>query len=807
MTNLTSIPLAAQLCEPDAQRWVLWRKEVREGKPTKVPYQINGQKADSSDPSTWSTFAEVESARQNFDGIGIVFAGDMLGVDLDHVFESGHETPPHALAFIEKANTYTELSPSGTGAHIYLKLSEPLVLEANRKKIGTYHPDEGYECYTEKRFFTFTGNAYGKAKPVRTVAAAEAVELLTILGYPWKKRVDVIASPHASLASDQEVLDAMFSSKNGGKIRALHGGDTSDHNGDESSADMALCAHLAFWARKNAAQMERMWLASPLGARQKTQERKDYRDRTIATAIQNCKDTYSGDYSATVEDLTRPSQSTQLVELITSNPDVVLFLDQYKVAHARIPRGGHFEVWSCDSSEFKYWMCDEYYKATEGKAAGANGISGALNVLEGRARAGGIRHALHNRIAEHDGAIWYDLCNEEWEAVRIYPGGWQVVKNPPILFRRHTYQDAQEKPVSGGNINDVLQYVNVKGADQELLFLAHLVAAFIPGFPHAILYIHGPQGSAKSSLLEAVHALVDPSHIGTMSLSRNVDELKQVLDHHSAFAGFDNVSYIEEDVSDLLCRAVTGAGFSKRRLYTNGEDYICRVQANIAINGINIMAIKPDLLERSVLMELERMNPTDRKQTKELWAGFIAARPKILGAVLDAVSQALARKPDAQPYSLYRMADYTAWCSTIAEVIGRTPEAFTAAYQRNVEEQNDTVLEAFIEARLVQDFMAGKDRWEGTATSLLGKLKELHGLANEKDLPKNGAALSRRLNVLKPALEAVGLHISASRSTERTLVIKKIIPDAKELVESDERLPSPMLFKVGTTNAPDEIPF
>jgi hypothetical protein len=75
-----------------------------------------------------------------------------------------------------------------------------------------------------------------------------------------------------------------FDAGNGDKVRRLWTGDTSNHGGDESAADLALVSSLAFWT-DDAAQIERLWLASPLGDRAKTQDRTDYRSRTIAKAL------------------------------------------------------------------------------------------------------------------------------------------------------------------------------------------------------------------------------------------------------------------------------------------------------------------------------------------------------------------------------------------------------------------------------------------------------------------------------------------------------------------------------------------
>jgi archaellum biogenesis ATPase FlaH len=270
------------------KRWINWKYEIVNGIKTKVPYQINGIKASTVDPLTWSTYKEIIEASQN---MGIVFMPDqlLLGIDLDHCLNENiivHEQKESIAQLVIEANSYTEISPSGTGLHLYLSLTAPLKLIANKH--------EPYECYTSGRYFTVTNNPYKEALPIRTVTPEEAINLLSIIGYPWgKKEIQQnIAIPTTISFDDETILSKMFSSKNGDKIKTLYNGDISAYNNDDSSADMALCSHLAFWTGCNIEQMERMWLVSPLGAREKTQERKDYRDRTINTAIQGCTETY-----------------------------------------------------------------------------------------------------------------------------------------------------------------------------------------------------------------------------------------------------------------------------------------------------------------------------------------------------------------------------------------------------------------------------------------------------------------------------------------------------------------------------------
>lgn len=281
-------------------RWVNWKLVTLEnGKLTKVPYQTKTIKAKSNDSSTWQKYEAVSVALDNgsndFAGIGIMLHdGKLICIDIDHVVENGkvkHAQSDVILALLKKANTFTEVSQSGTGLHIFLECSTPFVPLVNKKA--------PFEVYADVRFIATTNNPfmnYGNI-PIRVVHENEILQILSTIGYPWGKDKNTsndnqVVSNEASNLTNEEILEIMFRAKNGETLKKLYEGDTTDYDDDESRADMALLATLAFYSQRNASQMEMIWRSSPLGQRKKTQERKDYRDRSIANAIANCKTVY-----------------------------------------------------------------------------------------------------------------------------------------------------------------------------------------------------------------------------------------------------------------------------------------------------------------------------------------------------------------------------------------------------------------------------------------------------------------------------------------------------------------------------------
>jgi len=286
----------------DQKIWVVWKSQKIEkpGKTasfTKVPYQVTGAAASSVDPATWVTYKEAEQASPNFSGIGFTISKHhpMLCIDLDHCLKDDIITREDFLIMLDEADTYTEISPSGDGLHIILELDEHFSLDATKK----VH-DDGTACetYTENRYFTYTGNSFhDEAKPVRKVSQDEAEMIIRMLGYPWgKKKVTETSLPANTMSlslNAEQVKEKMFRSKGGAWIEKLYNGDLSKYNDDYSAADYALCTQLAFWTQKNYQLMEEIWLGSPLGAREKTQKREDYRKASIENALEATDEVYT----------------------------------------------------------------------------------------------------------------------------------------------------------------------------------------------------------------------------------------------------------------------------------------------------------------------------------------------------------------------------------------------------------------------------------------------------------------------------------------------------------------------------------
>ena len=469
----------------------------------------------------------------------------------------------------------------------------------------------------------------------------------------------------------------------------------------------------------------------------------------------------------------KESQASCLAKIVLTYAK--LFHDQHHTAYAQVRIENHLEVMRCRSSGFRNWMAYMLYTA-EGKAPGTETINAALNIVEAVALYDGDQIELFNRVAIHDGDFWLDLSDKRCRAVRVTAEGWEIVDSPPILFARHSHQAPQVDPKSGGNLDLIFDFIPIKDPDTRLLLKIWIVSCLVPDIPHPIPVLHGPQGSGKTSTARLLRRLVDPSSLAALSLPRNQAELAQILSHHY-LVPFDNIDTLQAWQSDALCRGCTGEGISKRQLYTDDEDVIYSFRRCIVVNGINISATRADLLDRSILIGLERIPNNERRDEEGLESAFTQARPQILGGMLDALVKAIELKPSVELTDKPRMADFARWGCAISEALGGSSEDFVHAYQGNIEEQNAEVLDGHPVAAAVIALMDKQDPWEGRPTDLLQGLLELanaEGIdANARSWPKAANALTRRLNEVKTNLQDAGIHITHRKSGPRTITIRK----------------------------------
>ena len=174
---------------------------------------------------------------------------------------------------------------------------------------------------------------------------------------------------------------------------------------------------------------------------------------------------------------------------------------------------------------------------------------------------------------------------------------------------------------------------------------------------------------------------------------------------------FDNLATIKSDVSDLLCMASTGGGYTKRKLYTDEEEVIYSFKRCIALNGIDVVATQADLLDRSILIELERIQAGVYQTEATINNSFESVRAEIIGGCLTTVAKAKVIYSDVTVPNLGRMADFMHWGYLIAEVLGIGGDNFLKIYADNQIKSIQEAIDSHPVATAIKNFMTNQTMW------------------------------------------------------------------------------------------------
>jgi putative DNA primase/helicase len=277
--------------------WVSWG--VRDA-PFKAPFNPDSLLSGRPSPAkagirdTWSSYQAAVNcvARGLAQGIGYEFDGssDIYGVDLDHVISEDGVTP-QAREIVGKLSSYSEISPSGTGLHIFV-FAPGADITRHRKKDGFV------EIYSEARYFTVTGHIYGGKRTIEgRTAELQRIHDVYLLPEAERKTAPITPPPMQSSTDAEHFLatglerDKVFSSLWAGERR----------NGNESADDIALMNKLAYWCNADPDAMIRAFLSSPYcngkdAAHTKKCRRSDYLPNTARKACATVYSTAIADY-------------------------------------------------------------------------------------------------------------------------------------------------------------------------------------------------------------------------------------------------------------------------------------------------------------------------------------------------------------------------------------------------------------------------------------------------------------------------------------------------------------------------------
>lgn len=424
---------------------------------------------------------------------------------------------------------------------------------------------------------------------------------------------------------------------------------------------------------------------------------------------------------------------------------------------------------------FKRLVQHTFHKK-HGKTPYAEALKDVLHQAEAKALFEGPTEKVWPRVAAKDDKI---IINRYEGKILISPSEWGPGSSPSVNFCEPAGLSKLPLPKkSTDGIERLRKFLNFESEDDFRLMIAWILGAYNPEIPCPILTIQGEQGSAKSTTAKVLRSLIDPS--GAMmnpAPSKEKDLIIQA--QYSHVLVFDNISGLKKWLSDALCRICTGTGFRTRELYTDDGQQIFQVQRPIILNGIDDIATRGDLLDRSIVINLPSIPANERKDEREFWKEFKKAQPYILAALYDALAAGLAAdRPHLK--ELPRMADFAEWITRCEEGLSWDGELLDA-YNKNQDNAIETGLDGDYLASAVRNILSKDPHYEGTATDIVKLVREVSPESSLKYLPTT-RTLKGKLTRLAPALRKIGIYWEYNpNGNKRTYFLRKVEEETESI--------------------------
>lgn len=455
----------------------------------------------------------------------------------------------------------------------------------------------------------------------------------------------------------------------------------------------------------------------------------------------------------------KPTIAQILLEI--AEREAVLFQDHHGKAWARI-RG---RCWPVRSKNFRRFLQREYYHTT-GKPPGGQAFSDAIDQIEGKAMFETYLkpREVHVRSSYQSGKIFIHLADEANTVIEVSANGWNLGTTETTYFWRPSSLLELPIPEKGGCIDLLKPFLNYGEERDFRLMIAWILAALNPSIPCPAINLQGEQGSAKTTQSKVLRLLTDPN--GAPVRSAPGDERDLVIQaNNSRVICLDNLSGMKPWLSDALCRIITGSGFSTRKLYSDNEEQIFHAQRPVILNGIDDIATRGDLLDRSIVLSLPAIPKGQRKDERLYWKEFHEVRPLIFGALLDAVSYGLSNPVKLD--SLPRMADFAEWVTSCEGAFGWEPGTIVNDYNENRGKAVETGLDSDILASAIRKILKDRSEVRYAATELIAKIEIISGDVNKRYLPTT-RTLKDRMTRLSPALRQIGITWVRTRTESGT---------------------------------------
>lgn len=385
------------------------------------------------------------------------------------------------------------------------------------------------------------------------------------------------------------------------------------------------------------------------------------------------------------------------------------------------------------------------------------------------------RYQLYKRIFAKENAIYYDLGRSDGKYLKITAKEIKLVKNTNLLFLRSGIFAPQVIPETEDvSPQDVKHYIkkhfNFKTEADRILFAAFLTSCFFGKlFFKCVLEVYGQKASAKSTCLKRVQDIIDPHTVNSLfAMPRKESEIIMSLSSDYMIC-YDNVSFISQNISDLFCRACTGAVEMKRKLFTDNTQTYSEPDSIICFNSTRQCIVRSDLADRAIFLELQRISPEKMQSEKELQNEWKKDLPYFFGALCLTVQGVLRDKEPLTLPSPIRLVDFYTIAVKTGRQLGYNEQQVHEAFVQNRKKINESIVSKNILLTVIESFMNQKENREGIKETVTDLYKDLKLYALEecgidgRSFPGAPEVMTRRMSENRSNLEDLGIYYEEKR--------------------------------------------
>lgn len=291
--------------------------------------------------------------------------------------------------------------------------------------------------------------------------------------------------------------------------------------------------------------------------------------------------------------------------------------------------------------------------------------------------------------------MYHDLCNDEYTCVHINsvePSVDSIIVNP--MFHRTPTTQALPNPDFKGTFADLEEgFAFIKSDKTRHLIIGYLAHMFSPFKERMPLYIYGDTQSGKSAVCKMISFLVDPRtreySNSEFSFTKRIRDLMATAVDQYAIV-FGNEDNMESELANELCKRATGGATVECKLYRQGVSFQIEAIRSVIINALHPPSIRPDLLKRFLVIQLTKISKDVWLEPSVAEAEFMARRPKMMGALYNAIRTGLSRWRTTTGYpDMERHSELCRWIKAISPEWDWTDDYFATILKEHEEHTLD----------------------------------------------------------------------------------------------------------------------